>query len=257
MGRGGDNFGRQVTADASWDTLSGMSYTVRIEHFEGPLDLLLQLIEQEELDITSVSLLQVTEPFVAHVRERHGAIPPEELADFLVVAAKLVYLKSKALLPELHDPLLEEGPDLETQLRLYKQYVDAARTIGELAKTGRVSFGRLRPLVLAPENGFHPPSNVSADTLATAFRGIVKKLTPLLALPRASLERAFTIEEKIEELRTRVGKMLRVSFHRVLKESQTRQEMVVSFLALLELVKQRMVRVNQSALFEDIHLELA
>ncbi|MEI7512355.1 MAG: segregation/condensation protein A [Candidatus Uhrbacteria bacterium] len=232
-----------------------MAYEVKIEHFEGPLDLLLQLIESEKLDITSVSLLQVTEPFVKLVRENHGKIAPEDLADFLVVAAKLVYLKSKALLPSLHDDDLEEGPDLETQLRLYKTFAEAALKIAEMEKLGRSSYARTyRPL--KPEVSFIPPEGITGEMLRELYRQMVRRLEPILALPKSSIERAVTIEEKIDQLRTRVSKLLQSSFHRFLSESQDRHEMVVSFLALLELVKQRIVSVEQEGHFADIRLHI-
>lgn len=233
-----------------------MSYSVRIEQFEGPLDLLLQLVESEKLEITSVSLLQVTEPFVQHVRENHGKIPPEELADFLVVAARLVYLKSKAILPTLSDPELEEGPDLETQLRLYRAFAQAAAKIAELAKAGRSTYGRIYrpPKQEAPV--FTPPASVTADTLREAYRQAVRRLEPLIALPKASVERAITIEEKIDQLRHRVSKLMHSSFHRFLSESRDKHEMVVSFLALLELIKQRIVQVEQDRHFSDIKLTM-
>jgi segregation and condensation protein A len=231
-----------------------MAYEVKIEHFEGPLDLLLQLIESEKLDITSVSLMQVTEPFVKLVRENHGKIAPEDLADFLVIAAKLVYLKSKALLPGLNDADLEEGPDLETQLRLYKAFAEAAVKIAALEKEGRSSYARTYRAP-KPEVSFVPPTGVTLEMLADLYRQAARRLEPLLALPKASVERAITIEEKIEQLRSRVSKLLQSSFHRFLSESTDRNEMVVSFLALLELVKQRIISVEQEGHFADIRLK--
>jgi segregation and condensation protein A len=232
-----------------------MSYAVHIEHFDGPLDLLLQLVESEKMEITNVSLLQVTEPFVAHVREHQGTIPPEELADFLVIAAKLVYLKSRALLPSLTDPALEEGPDLETQLRMYKAFAEAAKRLGEMAKLGVSSYSRAKRPMHEIVAGFVPPIGVSTDLLRELYQRIIRRLEPVTALPKAALERALSLEEKIRELTDRVRQALRLSFHRVLAEAGDRAEMVVSFLALLELMKQRLVKVKQSDLFEEIHLE--
>lgn len=231
-----------------------MAYSVRIEHFEGPLDLLLQLVESQEMEITKVSLLQVTEPYVQHVRENQGNIPPDELADFLVIAAKLVYLKSKALMPELHDPSLEEGPSLEEQLRLYKAFAAAAGKIDERVKAGTVSFSRNRRAIRQTEPVFVPPAGVTPETLHDLFMRIVKRLQPVLELPKAAIARAVTIEEKINQLADRVRAVLRVSFHRFLAEAEDRHEMVVSFLALLELVKQRVVTFEQPELFHEIHL---
>jgi segregation and condensation protein A len=233
-----------------------MAYSVSIEHFEGPLDLLLQLIESEKMEITNISLLQVTEPFVKHVRENHGKIAPEDLADFLVVAAKLVYLKSKALLPHLYDPLLEEGPDLETQLRLYKTFVEASSKIALLEKLGKSSYARTYRAPKQEGPVFTPPQGVTGAMLQELYRQAIRRIEPLIALPKASMERAITIEAKIEQLRLRVGKLIQSSFHRFLSESQDRHEMVVSFLALLELIKQRIVNVEQENHFSDIRLTI-
>ncbi|KAA0205761.1 hypothetical protein EDM68_04625 [Candidatus Uhrbacteria bacterium] len=233
-----------------------MAYSVRIEQFEGPLDLLLQLVESEKMEITNVSLMEVTEPFVTHVRENHGKIPPEDLADFLVVAAKLVYLKSKAILPTLVDPSLEEGPDLETQLRLYKAFAEAAAKIAELANAGRSSYARTHRALKPTEPTFTPPEGVTSTMLRDLYRQAVRRLEPLIALPKASVERAITIEEKIEALRDRVAKLMHSSFHRFLSESRDKHEMVVSFLALLELIKQRIVHVEQEGHFSDIKLRM-
>ncbi|MCC7522927.1 segregation/condensation protein A [Candidatus Uhrbacteria bacterium] len=234
-----------------------MSYAIKIDHFEGPLDLLLQLVESAELDITKVSLLEVTEPFVKHVEANRGKIPPEELADFLVVAAKLVYLKSKALLPDLHDPSLEEGPDLESQLRMYKVFVEAAKQLGTRWLEGKSMYGRLSRPVKQTEPVFAPPTGVDGQTLKDLFQKAIRRIEPILSLPKAAIERVVTIEEKISTLHARVRQMMRVSFHRFLAESQDRAEMVVGFLALLELIKQKSVTVEQNELFSDIQLQHA
>jgi len=232
-----------------------MSYSVHVEQFEGPLDLLLQLIEGEKLDITSISLQQVCEPFVAHVREHQGKIPPEELADFLIVAAKLVYLKSRALLPELTDPSLEEGPNLEAQLRMYKQFVEVANRFGEMTKGGIRSFGRNRRTAIRQFEGFIAPTGVTASVLSNLYQNIIRRLEPIIQLPKAAVARIITIEDKIQELRERITRGLKTTFHRFVSGAKDRGEVIVSFLALLELIKQRVLSVRQKDLFEDIHLE--
>ena len=222
-----------------------MAYSVKIEQFEGPLDLLLKLVESEKLEITQVSLLEVTEPFLTHVHEHRGQIPPQDLADFLVVAAKLVYLKSKALMPGLYDEELEEGPNLEEQLRLYRAFAKAAERIDELVKNRRVSFGRSKRRLVKRETLFSPPEGITSDDLRIAFLRVAKRLEPILRLPKVAVTRSITIEDKIDQLTQRVHSMMRVSFHKMLAESKDRYEMVVSFLALLELVKQRIVQYDQ------------
>lgn len=231
-----------------------MAYSISIEKFEGPLDLLLQLVESEKLEISQISLTQVTGPFLEHVQANRGHIPPEELADFLVVAAKLVYLKSKILLPYLQDAELEEGPDLETQLRMYKAFAEAAVRLGQMEASGLRAYPRARRLQIVAEAEFIPPPGVTGALLKELFSKVIKKLEPIIRLPEAALRRTVTIEEKISQLRKRVTDLLRVSVHKFLSESQDRHELVVSFLALLELVKQRMVTYEQPELFHDIHL---
>lgn len=231
-----------------------MAYSVHIASFEGPLDLLLQLVESEQMDITSVSLIEVTDPFLRHLEENRGKIPTEDLADFLVVASKLVYLKSKALLPSLYDAELEEGPDLETQLRMYKAFVEAAKRIDDMVRAGNACYNREPRPWRQTVAAFVAPEGVTPSLLETLYRAVVRRLEPIAFLPKAAVERAVSIEEKIHELSHRIKQALRVSFKRFLSESHDRTEMVVSFLALLELIKQRLVRVDQQELFDDIHL---
>ena len=115
-----------------------MTYFVKLEKFEGPLDLLLSLIEQEELSITDISLAKVTDGYLTAVRTAKE-IEPEELADFLVIAAKLIFIKSRILLPGLE--VEDEGPSLEAQLKLYKDFVEASHTIEAMLKKKRFMFG--------------------------------------------------------------------------------------------------------------------
>lgn len=235
-------------------TLWGMSFAVQVEQFEGPLDLLLQLVESSEVAITELSLIAVVDPFIKHVEANRGTIATEELADFLVIASKLVYLKSKALLPDLGDAELEEGPDLASQLRTYKQFVDVAKKLAMLVKDGRLSFTRNKVTVWKREVSFQPPADMTKGTLHDLFDRVLRRLQPVVDLPQASIERVFTIEEKMSSLHERIRAAVKVSFHRFLAESGSKKEMIVSFLALLELVKQRSVVVQQGNLFDEIHL---
>lgn len=231
-----------------------MSYAVALDQFEGPLDLLLQLVESEKLAITEISLVKVTEPFLQYVRDHQGLIAPEELADFLVIAAKLLYLKSKTLLPDLHDAELEEGPDLATQLKLYKAFSEASTKLAERWNEAKTLYGRqFRAKAAAP--AFNPPGDVDGDLLREFYLKALKRLEPVVTLPKAAIERVVTIEEKIETLKTRVRSMMKISFQRFMADSHDRYEMVVSFLALLELIKQKEVTYEQDSLFAEITLK--
>lgn len=231
-----------------------MPITYKIDHFEGPLDLLLQLVEQEEVDITEISLAKVADQFVAHIHSAKGKILPEELADFLVVAAKLVYIKSKALIPSLEDSLMEEGPDLASQLRLYQQFVRVSRSIDETWKKGDISYPRERRPIRSLEVKFSPPEGVTVNMLHDVMERIVDRLKPLAKLPEAAMKRVITIQEKIADLAARLRSKAKLTFSSFLSKSKDRNEAVVSFLALLELVKQRVVRVNQGDLFQEIDI---
>ncbi len=222
-------------------------YQVRLEKFEGPLALLLQLIEGEKLSITEISLAQVTESYLAHLKEQK--IAEDELADFLVIAAKLLLLKSKQLLPDL--TMEEEGLGLEEQLRMYREYVEAAKKIDDLIKKKKFSF--FRQAVLKPEGmGFFPPRGFKAEKMKRVFEEVLARLRPLLELPQATLEKTISIKEKIQQIQNLLKSGLTMGFQEILKNVKTRTEIIVSFLALLELVKQRTVVVSQESVFEEI-----
>lgn len=233
-----------------------MSYAVRLEQFEGPLDLLLRLVEAEKLEITTIALIRVTEPFLRALEDHERAIPPEEVADFLVIAAKLVYLKSKAILPDIHDPSLEEGPDLAEQLRTYKTFVDAAARLAERLREDHRCFSvGFRSPVRSETIEFIPPRNISIDQLASLYRIVVKRLEPVLRLPHATVERIVTIEQKIQELYQKIRVEKTFSFHRFASIATSRSEMIVAFLAVLELTRKGAIRAHQGELFQDIHIE--
>ena len=228
-----------------------MTYRVTTQQFEGPLGLLLALIEKRELDISQVSLASITEEYVAHL-ERVQDVAPHELADFLVVASKLLYLKSKALLPDLMMEDEDDGVGLADQLRMYKKFAQAAERLSVLFSDGFEGYAAPRQNIEAP--AFSPPPSLSGDDLVQAFRGVVERLLPYLELPKRLLERTATVEERIVHLKRRIAEGARVLFHEM-AEHGSRAEMVTSFLALLELLKQKIVHVEQRGLFEDIAIE--
>lgn len=228
-----------------------MTYQVTTEQFEGPLGLLLSLIEKRELDISQVSLADITEEYVAHL-DRVEQVAPHELADFLVIASKLLYLKSKALLPELKLEDEEDGVGLADQLRMYKKFAQAAERLGTMFADGLEAYTAPRTAMEAPS--FAPPSSLTVEDLARALVQVIDRLRPYLELPKRLLERTATIEEHIVHLKRRIADGARVLFHEM-AEHGSRAEMVTSFLALLELLKQKIVHVEQRGLFEDIAIE--
>jgi len=227
-------------------------YKVAIEQFEGPLDLLLQLIEREELDITKVSLAKVADDYLHYVNSSPD-IRPEELADFLVVAAKLIHIKSKQLMPSLvlED---EEGLDLETQLKMYREFVEASRKINRMIKSRRWAYGREKTPI-SEMIGFFPPRGLEAKEVKTMFEKVLRALEPYVALPKEALQKTVSISEKIDHIRQIISGQVKAKFSEVMSSAKNRMEVIVSFLALLELIKQRVVQTSQEKLFEDITIQ--
>jgi segregation and condensation protein A len=227
---------------------------VQVEHFEGPLDLLLQLVESNELEITKISLATVADQFVQYMQSK--TVPPEELADFLVVASRLVYIKSQLLLPDFKDQEMEEGPDLEAQLRQYQMFVEAARQIDVIWQSGKSSFARGQVPVRHREVKFVPPTNVDAAAMLDVMKRVIARLEPIIRLPKASVRRAISLHERIRDLFSKIKDHASMTFRTFLKNAEHKEEAIVSFLALLELIKQRFVVVDQKDLFNDIGISL-
>lgn len=229
-------------------------HKVKIEHFEGPLDLLLQLIEQNKLDVTKVSLSGITEEYIKVVNNSSDSIPPYELADFLLIAAKLLLIKSKALMPYLAWEDEEDGQDLESQLKMYKEYLEASKKVQKLLSKKKFSFYREKFWV-SSDVGFQPPEGLNTDKLSSIFKGIIEGLTPFVDLPKSVIRRTINIQEKISRIRDLILKESQLSFTKILKEAKDKTEIIVSFLAILELMKQKELIVKQENIFDDIIIE--
>ncbi|MDO8425753.1 MAG: ScpA family protein [bacterium] len=226
-----------------------MAHAVQLEQFAGPLDLLLQLIEQEELDITTVALATVCEAYLAHLRQMESRAP-EDVADFLVIAAKLLYLKSLALLPEAQAEAVADDTGLAEQLRIYRAFVEAAKGIAERFGEAPQMYPSARIPVEHP--AFLPPPNVSLDALAAAMVRVIQELEPIVRIPKATIGRAISIDDRIAEIRTLIAARPRTLFTDILRGRVRKDERIVSFLAVLELVKQRVVDFHQEGRFTPI-----
>lgn len=230
-------------------------HKIKVEHFEGPLDLLLQLIEEQKLEITKVALAEVTEQYIQILDQAaKDQIKTEELADFLVVAARLLLIKSRALLPFLDWGQEEEGEELTKQLKIYKEYLAAMKTISGLIAKKRWAFRREK-LLIGEEIGFAPPPKLVKSRLAEVFAEIIRGLQPFINLPFEVVKRTISIQEKINQIRQKIYDGATSRFSDILKEAKDKTEVIVSFLALLELIKQKVVVVRQSKIFDDIKIE--
>ncbi len=227
-------------------------YKIKLEQFEGPLDLLLKLIEEEKLDITTVSLAKVTEQYLMYLDQLKD-IKAEELADFLVVAAKLLLIKSKSLLPLLGPD--EEEIDLEKQLKIYKEYLEASKLINKII--GRKKFTYPREVSRAfMEPIFNPPPNLDTNGLKKIMLLILEKLSPLISLPDEVIERTISIQEKINQIRKIIESESQTNFCYLLNQAKNKTDIIVTFLALLELIKQETIIVVQEDIFNDIKIKI-
>jgi segregation and condensation protein A len=230
------------------------SYTVQTPVYEGPLDLLLQLIEHAELDITALALAQVTDQYLVHIHQMQ--VPADEISAFLVVAAKLLQIKSEALLPRppVHEAGEEDlGEALARQLRLYKRFKELANWLDERTTRHLRTYLRVAP----------PPkvesrldlSDITLVDLLAAAEGIFAREQEKAALGTVISAPRITIREKIAMIAHQLQLEQHSSFSRLIGEKPTRLEVVVTFLALLELVKRYRVAAQQEGLFSDIQIE--
>lgn len=227
-----------------------MNYSIKVEQFSGPLDILLQLIEERKFDITKISLAEVTEQYFSRLQELES-IAPEDLADFLVIATKLLLIKSQALLPYLH-PEEDEGPDLESQLRVYRLFRDAGEQLQNLLKGRRFAYGRERVEYRTQDPWFAPPSQVNTMTLRQSFLEVLERLSPVVNLPKISLERTMTLKERLKTFQERLSNEAQLNFQQLIRESKNRSEVILNFLAILELVKQQVIMIEQEDHLSDI-----
>lgn len=231
-----------------------MVYRIKTQEFEGPLDLLLQLTEQEKLDITRLSLAEVTDQYLAYINTK-GSISLENLSEFLSIAAKLILIKSKALLPllEFTEEEEEEIRDLEFQLAQYKKFKDVTKEIEELADSD--SYGYAREGMLGMQAFFYPPENITAVDLQNAFIKALGEIPVMEKLEEEMVREVLTLEEKIVHLQDVLKRKVETSFAELIAHTEDTIEVVVSFLAMLELVKQKIIHVEQGNLFSDIRVK--
>ncbi len=227
------------------------AYVFKHEKFEGPLQILLELIEKEKLAISEISLAKVADEYLLHVKSL-GAINPDELAEFLVIAAQLMLLKSRSLLPhlELDEEEKSSIEELERRLEEYRRARERASALKERAALGlrihaRESFFGLPPV-------FFPPPGVGLINLKAAFEAFVEALPKLEKLVEERIKKVISLEEKISHIRSFLTNVVERAFSEIIKGSRERTEVIVSFLAILELARQRFVDLDQSKPFGDI-----
>lgn len=230
-------------------------YIVKIDQFEGPLDLLLQLIEKEKLDITQLSLAKITDQYLKYL-EGFIKIKPEILCDFLVIAAKLLLIKSKYLLPNLQ--IIQEEDeidikDLEEKLLQYKKFKEQAKIFREIEKRGECFYEH--PFTFKKCHGFFPPKIlITKENLECFFNNVLKKIIVEEKLSQKIIERIFSLQEKISQIQNFLSEKKTITFQKLVKETKEKVEVIVTFLALLELIKQKEVFITQEEIFGEIEM---
>lgn len=231
-----------------------MDYRVHTAQFEGPLDLLLHLIEKEELDITQLALAQVTDEFLAYVETMRGRLDIEIVADFLVIAARLLWIKSQVLLPRPAQPaaLVQEDPadELVQQLRTYRLYKEAAQWLRQQDAAALRSYVHVAPTVL-PQRFILDLTGVTVATLRAAAEAVLYPREG--PRPQEAIQRPrISIIQQIQLIRQRLTRWQQLLFHSLLSPEATRLEAVVTLQAILELIKQQAVQAQQGERFGDI-----
>lgn len=229
-----------------------MPFEVKLEKFDGPLHVLLELIQSSELPITEVSLAKVTDDYLRYIDERE--VPTSELADFLVIATRLLLIKSQAILPVAPEEEQQDASTLALQLRLYQEFVEASKHLEELFDRSERSFERAQSDVVKPER-IEIPIELTIKTLHETFAALLRRLEPFFRLQEAIMERVVTVQERLCEIHEAILNKAKLTFAHFVGAGRSKVDVVVSFLALLELVKQRIVHVMQTDTFHDIEIK--
>jgi segregation and condensation protein A len=234
------------------------SFQIKHTNFEGPIEVLLELIEKRKLFVNDVSLATVTDDFIAYI-QNHGMLP-DQVAHFLSIAATLLLIKARSLLPtlELTPEESESISDLERRVALYQIITVAA---GALVRSygKKISFD-------GPIRGFSPvfapDPSLRVEQLATLV-GELEKNMPVLTpqKPEARVVTTISIKEVLETLADRIEQAMKTSFQAIAVTSPDADSKsqkvytIVSFLGMLELVRRGIIDAHQGALFDDITLE--
>ena len=239
-----------------WEVIIS-TYQVALEIFEGPLDLLLRLIERQELDITKVSLAVIADQYLGYIALLQD-IPAADLADFLVIAAKLLVIKSRALLPEPEDEAEDEreedvGDELVRQLIEYKRFKEVATRLKDIEEKGLKTY----PRIAAPPHMERRlrPGEMSLAELVTAFKVALEAHPPSPPVDEVVSPVVVRIADCIRNISDLVQSQRRVRLSTLIRRARSRLEIVVNFLAILEMVKQQRLLATQEQAFGEIYLQ--
>jgi len=243
-----------------------MSMTIKIETFEGPLDLLLHLIEKNKMSIYDIQIAPITNQYMQYIEEleKTQIIPLENMSEFIVMAATLLLIKSKMLLPkpEKEDPEEDPREELVARLLAYKKMKHISECLKEYEKDAEKVFYRNIPVNLdqyrpAPITADEALDEISMEQICEIFKELMKRqdfgenhnsIIEDVILKQDS----YTITEKSRYILDLIEIRETITFHTIFNKQTTKMEMIVTFMALLELVHKRKVKIYQEKLLEDI-----
>jgi segregation and condensation protein A len=230
------------------------NFQIKTEIFEGPLDLLLNLIEKKKLFINDIALSKVADDYIAYIQSQEK-FPIAQSADFLVIASTLLLIKSKSLLPNLDLSVEEENDvnDLERRLKMYQRIKELSVHIKNQFAKDIIFSAELRKAIPV----FSPDATMTKENLLIAIISVIKALPKVVEnIPKAMVKKVISLEEMIGNLTQRIQSSIKLSFREFAKVGkEERVNVIISFLAMLELVKQGIVDVKQNSEFEDIEIE--
>src|SRR5438270_8803964 len=224
-------------------------YVVRTAAFDGPVELLRTLAQRAEVDLKSIALASLTDDYLRAIDQERP--PLDRLAAFLVIGARLVQLKAAGLMPDAMGAEAEEDLQawedaIKGRLEEYKRFKQLAESLMRRHASGRFTFAGL----LEPEVVPQARVQVSLEALATAFQQVLDRLPPAQQVT-VEMEHV-SLADKLEELRTMLSRQPQMNFTAIFRHARTRLEAVVTFLALLELIRIGQARVAQSSTFAEI-----
>ncbi len=247
--------------------MSEEEFKIKTQVFEGPLDLLLSLIEKRKLFISDISLAEVADDFIEYIKT-FEEFPVDMTANFILIASTLLLIKSKSLLPSMTLTTEEEGSieDLEARLKMYQRIKDVSRHISErFGKT--IIFPKTASKIVNPI--FSPNEDMTTLNMLVSMKRVIESIPKKELLPKTVVRKIISLEEMIGRLTERVQGSLKMNFsdfastqgetraqgsrHVTTKEDKVK--IIVSFLAMLELVKQGIIQVSQNDFSEDISME--
>lgn len=215
--------------------------------------MLLEMIEKQKLDITRLSLAQIADDYLEYV-EKSGSVELSNLSEFLNIASQLILIKSKALLPlfEFSKEEEEEISDLEERLKVYQKFKKASENLVSMALEKRRHFSK------DEENfsySFFSPPNLKKQDLRKIFCSVLDQVPTKEELAQQVMEEVVSLEEKMAHLKNSLQQRVKLAFEEAVKDASDKIDVIVTFLAMLEMIKQKAIMVKQDKLFDRILIE--